>query len=253
MSEPTPSSPVLVQSKRQQGAPPSKSESATRRTATQQQNSNLADSSDARTAQFTLISILLGVILAALLIGLPRGANTFAINLFSYEPGVNLRALAVVLMAAVLWLEYTWGILTRFVFATPAHNLTYFALAIAATGVALAVADFRAWLAWIAGLAGVAVISGIINHRKPRTEVLKEYYQKNLQLLDAIEFIAFFVVFVASLVASLMEYLWTPPFLTAQAQVAYSAAVLAIVVWDLVMQFTVYIPRLRRLPVSTDD
>lgn len=226
---------------RQQGAAPSPKKVA-----------NLADSADARTAQFTLISILLGVILASLLTGLPRGANAFAINLVSYDPGVCLRALTVVIMAAVLWLEYTWGILTRFVYATTAHNLTYFALAITLSGVALAVADFRAWLAWVAGLAVAAVASGVINQPRKLHEPLAGHYRARLRRLDIVEITVYATAGSLAIVASLIDYLRVPPFLTPMAQVWCSGCILLVVVADLVMQVALYIPRLQEDPVASE-
>lgn len=254
MSDPTPSSRVTTQNEPQQEASLSRKAVASGKTIEEQYN--LANSSDARTAQFTLISILLGIILAALLTGLPRGANTFAINLISFGLGVCLRALAVVLMAALLWLEYTWGILTRFVLATPAHNLSYFALGITVSGSALAVADFRAWLAWIAALSGVAIVSGIINRPTLRilgTDERRKWYQDKLQWLDCIELTVYVVVGILALVLTLIEYFWKPAFLSPQAQVWCCVAVVVVVAADLVMQVTMYIPRLRNAKGTPDS
>src|SRR5690242_11970024 len=70
---------------------------------------DLAQGSDGRTANLTLISILLGVIMAALLAGLPHGATTFAISVVSLDHGETARVVAVALLAILLWLEYTWN------------------------------------------------------------------------------------------------------------------------------------------------
>lgn len=248
----TSSSQQVMPGAHQRETPSSEAGSASQ--SSEESKRNVADSSDARTAQFTLISILLGIVLAALLDGLPRGASSFAVSMFASEPGMLIRVLAVVLMAVLLWLEYTWGVLTRFVFATPAHNLTYFVLAIVAGGTALSVADFRAWMGWITALAFAAVLSGIVNRPKfPEGGERKAAYDKCLKRWDLCELGAYILVSIVSAGVTLLNYAHTPWMLPNEAELWCSAGILAVVVADLAMQVVVYIPRLRKFPTPEAD
>lgn len=212
-----------------------------------------ANTSDARTAQFTLISILLGVILAALLDGLPRGASTFALSVFALDPGICVRVVVVLLVAALLWLEYTWSILARVVIATPAHNLTYFSLAIMASGTALTVADFRAWIAWFTALSWTGVVSGIVNGPMMRAKMPVRIDWNLMPWLERGEFCLYILIAVGAASVTWLEYQQTPWILPAKAQVWCCVGVLIVVVADLAMQAIVFIPGLRRHVRVGDD
>lgn len=209
--------------------------------------------SDARTAQFTLISILLGIILAALLDGLPRGASTFALSVFALDPGICVRVVVVLLVAALLWLEYTWGILARVVIATPAHNLTYISLAIMASGTALTVADFRAWIAWFTALTWAAVVSGIVNGPMMRAKMPVHIDWNLMPWLELGEFCLYILIAIGAAGVTWLEYQRTPWILPADAQVWCSVGILIVVVADLAMQVLVFIPGLRSHAWAGDD
>jgi hypothetical protein len=193
----------------------------------------------------TLISILLGVILAALLAGLPHGAPGFALSVTTTDLGVAARAVTVAVLAILLWLEYTWNTLARLTAATPGHNLAYFALALVASGTALAVSDFRAWFAWLCALACTGILAGIVNWTTP-PKTWDESCRKKLILLDNLEFALYILVAVATggltwLMNSGMS--WN---ISAEAQIWLCVSVAVVAALDLTMQATLYIPTLRR-------
>ena len=100
----------------------------------------------AHTAQLTLISILLGAILAALFIGLPNG---FAINIWSTgNLALDFRVLTIFLAAIDLWIKYSWAVIVvRWPFSL-FHNFTFFLISVTMMGLALSVGYYDAWLAW---------------------------------------------------------------------------------------------------------
>ena len=207
---------------------------------------DLATGSDARSAQLTLISILLGVILAALFTGLPHGAATFALTVVTLDLGEAARVVTVLLLAILLWLEYTWNTLARLATTTPAHNLTYFALAMVASGTALAVSDFRAWFAWLCALACSGIVLAIVN----RTTFPKSWNQRivrRLIFLDYVELTLYILVGLAAGAIAWLSYAddtpWSIP-ATAQVWLCVSVAVLA--AFNLIMQARLYIPMVRR-------
>lgn len=207
---------------------------------------DLAKGSDARSAQLTLISILLGVILAALLAGLPHGATTFALTAVTLDLGEAARVVTVLLLGILLWLEYTWNTLARLATATPAHNLTYFALAMVASGAALAVSDFRAWFAWLCALAFSGIVAAIVN----RTTFPKSWDQsivRRLIFLDYVELALYVLVGLAAGAITWLSYAddtpWSIP-ATTQVWLCVSVAVLAAL--NLIMQARLYIPMVRR-------
>lgn len=121
----------------------------------------VATSDAARSAQLTLISILLAAILGSLFIGLPP--NFAEQVLRTNEWAVDLRVLATLLAAIDLWIEYSWTVLCGTWTFSVAHNLAYFVLTVTLFGLGLTVGQTGPWLWWIAASGGAAILSTAVN------------------------------------------------------------------------------------------
>lgn len=109
---------------------------------------DLAASSAAHTAQLTLISILLGVVMQALLTGLPVPINFVSTLLTQQYLSVDFRVLATFLAAIDLWIKYSWGvIIIRWPFSL-SHNLIYSLVSGLMIGLAMSVSNLDAWIGW---------------------------------------------------------------------------------------------------------
>lgn len=105
--------------------------------------------SDVRNAQLTLISILLGAMVAALFIGLPRG----------YLPelprspdmlALDIRAATTFAIAAAIWIQYAWAVIFVHWPFSLLHNVTYFLLSGITMCMGVSVAVPSLWLVWAA-------------------------------------------------------------------------------------------------------
>jgi hypothetical protein len=107
---------------------------------------DLASTTSSHTAQLTLISILLGVIMGAVVASAPQAFYTPIVNAGIID--FDLRMLATLLAAVDLWIKYSWGIIVvRWPFSLP-HNLIYTLVCTCMLGIAVSVNQINAWLFW---------------------------------------------------------------------------------------------------------
>ena len=117
---------------------------------------NLMRGPEGRTARLTVISVLLGAMVAAIVAGLPPTPAVFARSLLTGDHLViDLQVLAMLLFVFDMWITFSWATIlgvTPFDFV---GNLMVFLIAVMAIGWALSVSEIRAWLGWYVAL-GVA-------------------------------------------------------------------------------------------------
>lgn len=121
---------------------------------------NLMHSSEGRTARLTLISVLLGAMLGALIAVLPPNPTIFVTTVLTPDHLlIDLQIVALLLTVFDIWIEFTWnGILgiSPFDFL---NNFQLFLTSVVMLGWILSLRDFRAWVVW--GAAGAAM--GMVN------------------------------------------------------------------------------------------
>jgi len=132
---------------------------------------------NAMTAQFTLIAIVLGLVLGALL---------FRLTSFNWTTGqllnhvlTALLACATTLAAIDLWIKYAWGLILYEWPLEPGHNMIYFMVGMCETGLALSIGIISFWLFCAAALSIAAIIAYIYNEKLALQEVSKSAEKLN--------------------------------------------------------------------------
>lgn len=98
-----------------------------------------------------------------------------------------------------------------------------------------------------------AVLSGLVNRPTLRTETLDRIYRKQLRWLDLGELCLYILVGLVAAGVTWLEHVRIQWILPHEAEVWCSVGILLVVVADLAMQITVYIPRLRRVQEADDS
>jgi hypothetical protein len=208
----------------------------------------------AHSAQLTLISILVGAIIGALLAGLPNG---FAIHIWSKNYlDLDFRVLATFLAAVDLWIKYSWAVMViRWPF-TVVHNLFYFVITGALMFWALSVGDYNSWLAWAATVSFVITFAYLYNFstvlkekRRLHREVgiSEDPRQKELDLLSrsliisgSIELLVGIIFLYFTLNAFQVLPIWA---MESYSPTLIGGFTLAFVALDLLLEGTIFMPR----------
>jgi len=104
---------------------------------------------EGRTARLTVISVLLGAMLAAIVAALPPTPDVFVRTLLTPDHLlVDLQVLALLLVVFDVWTQFRWSVILGLAPFDFLGNFLAFAMAVMVIGWALSVADFRAWVAW---------------------------------------------------------------------------------------------------------
>jgi hypothetical protein len=121
---------------------------------------NLMHGPEGRTSRLTLISVLLGAMVGALIAVLPPNPTVFVTTVLSPDHLlIDLQVLAVLLTVFDVWIESTWnGILgiSPFDFL---NNFQLYLTAVTMFGWILSLSDFRAWVVWGAGVAAMGLFN----------------------------------------------------------------------------------------------
>jgi hypothetical protein len=124
---------------------------------------------EGRNARLTVISVLLGAMLAAIVAALPPTPDVFVRTILT--PGhllVDLQVLALLLVVFDVWTQFSWSVLLGRVPFDFLGNLLTFVTAVIVIGWALSVADFRAWVAWSAVVTASALLASLRFVRRVR-------------------------------------------------------------------------------------
>jgi hypothetical protein len=123
---------------------------------------NLMRGPEGRTARLTLISVLLGAMLGAIVAVLPPTPTIFVTTVLTPDHLLlDLQVLAVLLTVFDLWIEFTWnGILGISLFDF-LNNFQLYLTAVAMLGWILSLRDFRAWVVWGAGVAAMGLVNAL--------------------------------------------------------------------------------------------
>ncbi len=123
---------------------------------------NLMRGPEGRTARLTVISVLLGAMLAAIVTALPPTPDVFVRTILTPDHLlVDLQVLALLLVVFDVWTQFSWGVILGLVPFDFVGNLLTFVTAVTVIGWALSVADFRAWVAWSAVVTANALLPGL--------------------------------------------------------------------------------------------
>jgi len=130
---------------------------------------NLMRGPEGRTARLTVISVLLGAMLAAIVAALPPTPEVFVRTILT--PGhllVDLQVLALLLVVFDVWTQFSWSVILGLVPFDFLGNLLTFVTAVVVIGWVLSVADFRAWVAWSAVVTACALTASLRFVRRVR-------------------------------------------------------------------------------------
>jgi hypothetical protein len=124
---------------------------------------------EGRTARLTVISVLLGTMLAAIVTALPPTPDVFVRTILTPDHLlVDLQVLALLLVVFDVWIQFSWSVLLGVLPFDFAGNLLTFVTAVTVIGWALSVADFRAWVAWSAAVTASALLASLRYVRRVR-------------------------------------------------------------------------------------
>jgi hypothetical protein len=124
---------------------------------------------EGRTARLTVISVLLGAMLAAIVMALPPTPDVFVRTILTPDHLlVDLQVLALLLVVFDVWIQFSWGVILGLVPFDFLGNLLTFVTSVTVIGWALSVADFRAWVAWSAVVTANALLASLRFVRRVR-------------------------------------------------------------------------------------
>jgi hypothetical protein len=191
---------------------------------------NLMYGPEGRTARLTLISVLLGAMLGALVAVLPPTPTIFVTTVLTPDHLLlDLQVVAVLLTMFDVWIESTWNGMLGISPFDFLNNFQFFLTAVAMLGWILSLRDFRAWVVWGAGVAAMALVNALIIHIIRRGPV--PWWRLALFIGLALA-----AVYVGSNLYGLLPAWAAPPI----PSLLWAGVVIAVVVVNLVL-FTVYL------------
>jgi hypothetical protein len=122
-------------------------------------------------ARLTVVSVLLGVMLAALVTALPPTPTAFVTHVFAdTQLLLDLQVLALLGAMFNVWFQQNWATLLSYTISDLFTNVFLFLATVLVIAWALSVSDFRAWVAWGAAVIGLEFLGGCVTgfiYRRP--------------------------------------------------------------------------------------